>query len=380
MHRDTTQTSDLIFNRFPKCVTVGAMSRNAWILGVVSVMVSTVLFASGAEAQRRGRGVAQASAGANAPTSAQTTAARTAYARGQEAFRAGDFAAAQTAFEEAFAAVPNPVVLLSVAQAQERRQDVTGMVATLERYLQLRADAPDRAAIETRISTAKAQPGSVHVTSTPSGAAVSLDGAATSSTTPVDLQVAPGEHEITVAAEGYESSTRPLSISFASRQDVDITLQAVPAQMDEDAAFSDSDDANAEADGQADDVHTEAVTTESTGERHRHAGVGVWVATGVGAAALVTGSVLGYLALNEQNDFDIHPTTAGADRTELYALMADVSFGIAAVGGITALVLWLTTPAETDEEAHARTSANMRLEVAPLVLQGGGGASVHGRF
>src|SRR5687768_1159681 len=82
----------------------------ARIAVLAAILVGTSLQAGIVEAQRRG---GQAAAG----TPADRDRAREAYARGQEAFRTGDYDGAATAFREAYDAVPNPVVLLGLAEA-----------------------------------------------------------------------------------------------------------------------------------------------------------------------------------------------------------------------------------------------------------------------
>ncbi|MAQ19697.1 MAG: hypothetical protein CMN30_33455, partial [Sandaracinus sp.] len=80
-------------------------------------------------------------------------AAREAYGRGQALYREGKHAEAETAFMEAYAMIPNPVVLLGVAEAREAQGNVVGTVEALETYLAERDDAPDRAAVQQRIDT-----------------------------------------------------------------------------------------------------------------------------------------------------------------------------------------------------------------------------------
>jgi tetratricopeptide (TPR) repeat protein len=94
----------------------------------------------------------RADAQAATPTAEQRTRAREAYTRGQQLFDAGQFEQAQAAFEEAYSQVPNPVVLLGVASAQERRGLRAEARATLERYLRESPNARDRASIEQRIA------------------------------------------------------------------------------------------------------------------------------------------------------------------------------------------------------------------------------------
>src|SRR5688572_6778415 len=57
-----------------------------------------------------------------AQTPSMKARARELYTKGQQLFRQGDYAEAQRTFEEAYVAVPNPIVLLSVAECQVRSE------------------------------------------------------------------------------------------------------------------------------------------------------------------------------------------------------------------------------------------------------------------
>jgi hypothetical protein len=327
------------------------------------VVVGATWFApASVDAQRRGGRQAAAATPAG-PTAEQTAAARAAYGEGQRLFGTNDFAGALAQFEAAFASVPNPVVLLSIAESQERLGRIVDTVATLERYLTLRADAPDRAALQTRIESLRARPGVIAVRSEPAGAAIALDGTDTGRVTPADVEAAPGEHTIAVSLAGYASASQTVTVGFGARQELAIpALTATPAPEPEPVA--------AEPEPAPAPPAEEEPVSEGPG-------AAVWIAAGVGAAGLVSGTVLGFLALSEQSDFDATPTEAIADRGERLALFADVGFGVAVAGLVTALVLQL---ASGDDEEEAAGAATARLQVAPVLGANGGGVSAHLTF
>lgn len=97
-----------------------------------------------------------ASAGAEAQTAKQSSQAFEAYGRGQRLFGEHNYVAAQAAFEEAYKAVPNPVVLLGIAEAQQRRSMWNEAIVTLERYLIERPEAPDREKVQGEIEAIRA--------------------------------------------------------------------------------------------------------------------------------------------------------------------------------------------------------------------------------
>lgn len=318
---------------------------------------------------------ARAQAGATAED--PRVRARELYTRGRQEFDAGRFEQAQQAFQGAYDAVPNPVVLLGVASAQERRGLRTDAARTLRRYLRERADAPDRAQIEQRITeldpsgvTAEpvsAAPGSIRVAGAPEGAAIALDGQATGRIVPAELAAPAGEHVITVSAEGYLPGEFTVTVTSGAASEVAVELATVAS---EDVAVG--EDVPPEGEEAPPDVPMEAPPS-----------VGTWVTTGLAAAGLVTGTVFGFLALSAQSDFDSTPTESIADNGETYALVADISFGVALAMGVTAIVLFATDrpSAPADAPAASRDQDDgPRVTFAPIASPTAGGAALRVEF
>jgi hypothetical protein len=327
---------------------------------------------------------AAASASAQAtPTADQRARARELYGEGQRQFAAHAYAEALTAFQGAYAQVPNPVVLLGVASAQEQLGQRAEARQTLERYLRERADAPDRAEIEARIAALPASPsassGTIHVACSPAGASIAIDGAA-AGTSPADLTVAAGSHELTLTLAGFAPVTRTVTVTPGATVAVAVELVAMPDvasgdgtgdEMSEDAAFGTE---GAETGDEAEEVTPPDETPVSTDPS-----AGVWIITALAGVALVTGTVFGFLALSRQSDFDAMPTLSAAQEGEAFALVADLSFGIAAAAGITAIVLYATERPSAPSAADA-AAPTASLRVVPLVSPTGGGALVSTTF
>ena len=299
-------------------------------------------------------------------------AARVAYARGESNFRDGRFLEAESAFREAFEAVPNPVVLLSVAESQERDGRGAEASRTLAQYLELRVDAPDRSEIEGRIAALEASPARLILRSFPEGAAVRIDGEERSEITPAEIEVAPGEHEVTFVQEGYEEASQVVSTEFATAHTLEMSLEEAAPQGDD--PFGQS--------GEGGEYDAGLGEESATGESE--VSPAVWVAASVAGVGLVAGTVLGFLALSEQADFDDMPTEAIADRGERLALFADVSFGLAAAAGLTAIVLYLTDkegesqaafdegdPLDDSLARRSRSREGLRVRYAPAVTPDG---------
>ena len=95
--------------------------------------------------------------------------------------------------------------------------------------------------------------------------------------------------------------------------------------------------------------------------------------TGAGAVGLVAGTVFGFMALSRQSDFDAAPSLAAADEGEAFALVADISFGVALAGGIAAIVLYAT-------EGSGTTTREAAFLLVPTASPQGGGVAATGRF
>jgi len=96
------------------------------------------------------------------------------------------------------------------------------------------------------------------------------------------------------------------------------------------------------------------------------------IATGsIAAASLVTGTVLGFVALKKERDYRDDPSARTADQGERIALFADLSFGLAALSAITSFTLFMTNKNKRKRE---RQTANLRIETR------GAGATATLRF
>jgi tetratricopeptide (TPR) repeat protein len=274
--------------------------------------------------------------------------ARVAYARGQAAFASGDYTQALRAFEEAFYSIPNPIVLLSVSESAAKLGNIDAAVAALDKYLALRPDAPDRADVSQKRAALLVSPAHLFVTSAPTGAEVLVDGQVTGKKTPSELDVSPGDHQLQAALPGYESKSLPIHVAAGARVEQALELHAPPPPPS--AAVAAPPVALETPAAPPPEVPTTAL----------------WVTGSIGAAGLIAGTVLGFLALKEHSDYDSNPSEAAANRGERLALFADVGFGVGAMAVATAAVLYLTH----DEVAASAPEASARKRVAPALAAG----------
>ncbi|HEX4352695.1 MAG TPA: PEGA domain-containing protein, partial [Polyangiales bacterium] len=290
------------------------------------------------------------------PSAEAKERARSAYAEGQSAFARGDYAQAKAAFEQAFAAVPNPIVLLSVAESATKLGAIGDAINAFDRYLQLHPDAPDRTDITAKRAALAATPAQLSVVTEPAGADVLVDGQPTGKQTPADLQVPPGDHQLKCALTGYESSVEmiqtPPGAKLARRIVLNRTMPPPVAV-----------------------APTPALPIETAPAPVQVPAAALWVTGSIGAAGLIAGTVLGFLALKEHSDFNAKPTTGSADRGERLALFSDVGFGVGAMAIITAAVLY-----STHDESPAPKKDSARLQLMPQFAPGTAAASARVQF
>lgn len=303
-------------------------------------------------------GVLGVSSLAEAQTQDERNRARQLYTEAQALFEAGNHAQAEASFRAAYSAVPSPVVLKAVAAAQEHQGNISGAIETLEQYLREAPQAQDRAQVEQQLAGLRARPAVVAISSTPPGAEIWVDGRDTGHTTPHDVEMRGGEHTVELRMAGHS----PIQQTFTSRPGTRVRLE-MNLSAGGDPLGSEGGDGQGAGGGGGDG-----------GGGSSDPSAAVWIFAGVGAAGLVSGTVFGFLALSEQSNFDQEPSNDAADRGETFALVADISFGVAAAGAITAIVLYIVERADGDGDSASTTT------VAPWASQTGGGVAAQVRF
>lgn len=291
-----------------------------------------------------------------APTAEQRELARSAYTEGQALFTEGKYAEAKASFERAYGAVPNPVVLISIAECDARLGNLEDAHATYERYLKDRPDAPDRADVGQKMADLLATPATLVLQSTPSGAAIAVDGQPTGKSTPAELPVQRGDHQVELTLAGYKPASTAVSARIGARHELEIALELEPPK---------------EAAPPAPVPVAKTIEGPPT--------AALWITGVVGAAGIITGSVLGFLTLAEQSDFDTNPTADSADRGERLALFTDVAFGVGAMALITGAVIYFTSD-DAPEPSAQEKAPGASIEFAPTASTRGAGILARGHF
>ncbi|MDH3201235.1 MAG: PEGA domain-containing protein [Myxococcales bacterium] len=271
-----------------------------------------------------------------------------AYELGVRLFGAERYEGAERAWTRSHALSPNPTLLIAIADIRQRRGDEPGTVAILERYLRERPDAPDKLAVEARIATLLETPATVVIRADEAGQAILVDGKPIDEKTPAEIELEPGMHTLIVVGDGQRVGEKSVQLGFGERKELD--FNAAPES----------------------EVVEEAKAEDDFAREERTARRAVWALSGVAAAALLTGTVLGFTAFKQEQDYRNDPTLEIADKGERLALFADVSFGIAALSAVTALTVFLTT--KNKKKRRERATARLRFETR------GPGASATLRF
>jgi PEGA domain len=139
------------------------------------------------------------------------------------------------------------------------------------------------------------------------GAAVSVDGLPRGLTRATEeslhIELAAGRHQLVVEHTGNISWTNMVDVVSGGETTVDVRLAA---------------------------------------GRSRAARVGTWTLGGVGASAIVAGSIFGVIAIRDYGDLQMSPTKDAADRKDSHGLTADILLGTGAVALIGSYLLFAT--------------------------------------
>jgi hypothetical protein len=363
-----------------------AMCLVGLMMGALVLTQEPAAFAQGGTS-----GGAAASAQAGKPDLAS---AKKHYDDGEAKFRAGDYAGAEIDFRIANNIKATPQAERYIGRCLE---ELGRYPAAIEWYEKFLSHVPEKMAVladrtRKRTLAIRAMPGKLHVESKPAGASVTVDGQIQNAPTPIDLELSPGTHSVSVSAPGHVKFDKSVDVGFASTQTVSAELEAeaaaaplVAAAEPQAAEVATAQETAPQAPPQPEEpTPAPAPTSASRAPAYVTGGVAV-VAAGVGA-------IFGIMALNDARTFNDTPSHANADARNLHALIADLALGSALAFGITSTILFLTTkdPAPPDP-SHNTTSSRggshgtgsedgLSIGAAPLIGPHAGGASLVLRF
>lgn len=144
---------------------------------------------------------------------------------GVRIFKEGRYADAIRYFRAAYRMGGPSSELWNIARCRERLDDAEGAVEAIDEYLAQRDLSPgDRAEAERESRGLQARPSLVTITTTPPGAAVTIDGKPVGDRTPLTVELSPGAHTLALRHDGYAAESRPLEARFGRAVIVSLDL------------------------------------------------------------------------------------------------------------------------------------------------------------
>jgi hypothetical protein len=265
------------------------------------------------------------------------SAAKDAYTAAGLLNNRGEYAAAATKYEEAYDFSKDPRLLFNIAACERSLRRYARMGAYLRRFKEESGEHisnDDRRIVDDALAALKDYVGSVAVTIDTPGARVSVDGDA-AGTTPLSapLVLDLGKHNISVRADGGKDAEQEVNVTAGSTITVTFTL-ALPANA-----------ANAAVPEKA---SPEPPPTESM--HGRGYGPLVFVGFGLAGVGLLTGSLMGALAISHASSVasacqgTVCPPSIDGDLRDArtFGNVSTIAFAAAGVGagvGLAALLL-----------------------------------------
>lgn len=362
----------------------GSLLAAALVAGVLSAPVSA--FAQAKTDAKPAAAPAKPAAAPAKPAAAAKPNAEKLFAEGEAALKKQDYATALAAFRASNEAKEQAKTWHEIAFASDKLTKYDDAVAAYEKYLAsfpvadpaskkpvkklTKAEEAAKADAESRLAAIKATPAKVHVSSTPAGASISVDGKPTGKVTPFEIEMPAGAHIVALEKEGFIAQSHDLSVTYGAERDLALELKEVPPPPPPPAPPPPPP------------VVKAPEPPPPPPEKNM---VPAYVTGGIAVAALGVGTGFGIAALSKQSDYNKSPTQAGADKGENYALVADMAFGVAITFGVTSAVLFFTDDAPKKDEkpaasGKAKAPAKASIVPTPWITPQGGGAGALVRF
>jgi tetratricopeptide (TPR) repeat protein len=289
------------------------------------------------------------------------------YKLGRAKHDEGDYAAALEYFMKAYNALPNPAVYIPIADSYEKLGNIQEAVNYLEKYIAEKPDAGNIVTMKEKLEKLKATPGTVVIESEPPGASITINGEATELVTPAEVELPAGDHALAMNIDGYIMETRAFTVPLGGEVTVEVKLTPTEIMVKEPLPLPQQP--------------VEIDLDEEPEKKKPKVSPAVWAMTGVAGAGLVSATVFGLLALSEQASFDDNPTESKQDKGKAYAIVCDVSWGVAAAAAVTGTILYFVGNKKVKKESAAADDRPIEsATVVPVVTEDGGGAAVNMTF
>ena len=277
--------------------------------------------------------------------------AREHYQRGKQLYDAGNYAESLIEFQAAYDTKPHPIVLKSISECKVQLGDVPGAIELLNRFL----DDPTsqgKEEVHTRIEELKKLLAVLEITSEPGGAYITIDGEPTRKSTPAVVEVGKGDHQIILIKDGYEPLLKDVSVAEGEK-----SLVAVDFSKEGQLTPQAKKEADLLDPFEEEKKEEEAVATEPEKRKGPHPVF--WVCAAATGVGLVGGTVFGAMALGDEDEYNKTPTKKQLETGERNALIADISFGVAAAAAIAGTIVLITLDGKEEPESSAKKRFNI---------------------
>jgi hypothetical protein len=291
----------------------------------------------------------------SAPADATNDAA-THFGRGVTYYGEGDYPAALVEFKRAYSIAPSWRVLFNIGQSHFQLHEYVEAHTALERFLQEGGDQvkpKQRELAQQELASLSERIGRVTVDSNVTGAAVSVDDQVVG-TTPLanPVLMSAGIRRVSAVADGRTPVEQRVSVAGGDTITVHLDF-ATPAQAPVAATKAPSTP-----------MSLDSTPPEAPARPPNR--VPAYIAFGGAIAGVAVGTTFGVLALDEHSQLN-RSCNAGkgcpaSDDSEIHAqsrnaIISDVGFGVAIVGAVVGVTLWLTAPHGRTGQLGSRTAA-----------------------
>lgn len=292
---------------------------------------------------------AKKAAPAPAPTTedAAVKKAKELFGWGQKLYKQARYAEAIAKFEEAYEVRPHPVIYFNIGKCYEQLGETAKALRSYRDYLRLSPDASDKetvsdaiANLERRLREKGMQ--QLMVFADPPSAHISVDGKALG-TSPASVELAAGNHQLVVTAEGFEKVERSFVMQLSRATEMTISLRPVGQKETPPVLVSDAPKKEEQPKLDPGPPPPAPPMVTDTPKKGR---TWTWVAGGVAVASLGAGVGMGVASnVNGEQLRDPNRMPGGDvqqlhDSTRDLAVGANVAYGVAAAAAITAVVLF----------------------------------------
>ncbi|MDB4987445.1 MAG: hypothetical protein JWN04_2623 [Myxococcaceae bacterium] len=285
------------------------------------------------------------------PSEAQKNEASAHFTRGVALYQEQAFRAALVEFERAHEIAPDHRLLYNVGQAKLRLQDYLGAVQSYEAYLtEGGASVPPerRVQVEAALAELRERVGRLAISCNRDGAELFIDDVS-AGTTPLSgtIPVNVGRHRVLARTPDGTNESRMVDVAGGDIAEVSLVLAEPRSELPTASAVQPQD-------GSMSSKKVAAIVSWSGG-----------------AAVLAAGAVTGALALHAQSDLDSMLKSAVSspkavsdkrDSLDMLALTTDVLIGVGAAALVAGTVLWLVD-AKADKKDQARRARGNKLQV-----------------